>query len=300
MIILKNKNVVITGASSGIGRSTAILLAKSGANIIIAARREKLLQEVVDQCKRHGVKAFYLLVDVTKIDNVQALFEFALSHLGSIDIWINNAGVGSVGEFTKTPIEVHERVIQTNLLGYLYGAYVVIPYFKDKKQGILINNISLGAFIANPYAVAYSASKFAVRGYSEALRAELVDYPQIHVCDIYPSFVDTPGIEHAANFSGKKLRPAPPIFDPDKIAEIIVQVCESPKPTTLVGASGRVARLSHALMPNLFGKWLKRITSFNLRNAEKSKITQGNLFHQIFKGKRIHGGWKRLRSPPFP
>ncbi|MBA2406042.1 MAG: SDR family oxidoreductase, partial [Bdellovibrionales bacterium] len=206
---LSGKNIVITGASSGIGKATAFSLAAKGANLILGARRELLLEEVALECQKYGVKAFHYKTDVTSLDQVNNLFEFAIASLGSVDIWINNAGVGAVGEFTQTPIEVHEQVIKTNLMGHINSAYVIIPYFKNLNKGVLINNISLGAFVPNPFAAAYSASKFGQRGFSEALKYELKDYKDIHVCDVFPAFIDTPGFAHGANFTGKVIKPAP-------------------------------------------------------------------------------------------
>lgn len=288
---LHGKNIVITGASSGIGKATALSLAREGANLVLAARRELLLEEVALECEKFGIKAFPYKTDVTKIDNVANLFEFALEKLGSIDIWINNAGVGAVGDFTQTPLEVHERVIQTNLLGYIYGAYVVMPYFKNEKQGHLINNISIGAFVPNTFATAYSASKFGLRGFSEALKYELVAYPNIHVSDVFPAFIDTPGIIHGANFIGKELRPAPPVYDPYKVANTIVSLCKTPRDKALVGNSGRVARIVHALTPKLLGHSMARTMQGYFKSAKEAKMTEGNLFKPVWRGAGTHGGW---------
>lgn len=293
-VSLSGKNIVITGASSGIGKATALYLAREGANLILAARRELLLDELAIECEKFGVRAVAFKTDVTKRDEVSNLFEFALVELGSIDIWINNAGVGSIGEFEKTPLEVHERVIQTNLMGYLYGAYKVIPYFKSQNRGILINNISLGAFVPNSFATAYSASKFGIRGFSEALKYELVSFPGIHVCDVFPAFIDTPGFLHGANFSGKELRPAPPVYDPFMVAERIVSICKSPRDRSMVGNSGRIARLTNALAPKLMGHSLAKVMQKYFKEAKETDVTVGNLFKPVWRGAGVFGGWKKL------
>lgn len=292
---IKGKNIVITGASSGIGKATALSLARLGANVVLGSRRELLLVEVANECRQFGIKAYAFKTDVTHLDSVQSLLEFALSHLGTIDIWINNAGVGAVGEFTKTPMAIHERVIKTNLVGYMYGAYVVIPYFKDQKQGQLINNISLGAFVPNPFAASYSASKFGLRGFTEALRYELHDYKNIHVSDLFPAFIDTPGIIHGANFVGKQLRPAPPVYDPYRVASTIVSLCQNPRSRVMVGNSGRLAKLVHALTPKLLGTFMAKMIETYLNKAEKAPISQGNLFKPIWRGAGTHGGWRALK-----
>src|SRR5690606_32663764 len=112
---------------------------------------------------------------------------------GRIDVWVNNAGTGAVGLFEDTPIDAHDQVLRVNLMGYLHGAHAVLPHFKRQGEGVLVNLLSLGAWAPTPYAVSYTASKYGLRGYSEALRAELHDWPGIRVCDIFPSVVDTPG-----------------------------------------------------------------------------------------------------------
>jgi short-subunit dehydrogenase len=292
---LKGKNIVITGASSGIGKATALSLARLGANLVLGSRRELLLEEVASECRQFGVKAYAFKTDVTLLDSVQNLLEFALSHLGVVDIWINNAGVGAIGEFTQTPMAVHERVIKTNLVGYMYGAYVVIPYFKDQKRGQLINNISLGAFVPNPFAVSYSASKFGLRGFSEALRYELHEFHNIHVCDLFPAFIDTPGFVHGANFVGRQLRPASPVYDPYLVANSIVSICQHPRDRVMVGASGKVAKLIHALTPRLLGNMMARMIETYLKKAENVPITEGNLFKPVWRGAGTHGGWRALK-----
>eukprot|EP01030_Chromulinospumella_sphaerica_P004158 gene4158-4072_t len=183
-----NKLVVITGASSGIGRAAAHAFASQGARLVLGARDIAALDAVVEECAARGATALAVRTDVTNSEQMRALAEQAAAFGdGRIDIWINNAGVGAVGSFEDTPLEAHEQVLQTDLLGYLRGAYVAWPYFKKQGRGTLINTLSLGSWVAQPYAAAYSASKYGLRGLSEALRGELIGYPDIHVCDIYPA-----------------------------------------------------------------------------------------------------------------
>ena len=282
---LAGKNIVITGASSGIGKTTAIALAAQGANLILAARRELVLEDVAMSCQKIGAEAYYYKTDVTSLDQVNNLFEFALERLGSIDIWINNAGVGAVGEFIKTPMDVHEQVIKTNLIGYMHGAYVALPYFKNQGSGILINNISLGAFVPTPFASAYAASKFGLKGFTEALRAEMFDQKEIYICDVYPAFIDTPGFEHGANFIGRKLKPIPPVYNAQKVADAVVSLCKQPKDKVMVGNSGRVAKVVHAITPKLLGYAMARFMKSYFKGAPEKEKSEGNLFKP---------GWRNL------
>ena len=282
---LSGKNIVITGASSGIGKTTALSLAAQGANLVLAARRELILDDVAMRCQELGVKAYPYKTDVTQLDDVNNLFEFALDRLGTIDIWINNAGVGAVGEFIKTPMEAHEQVIKTNLIGYMHGAYVSLPYFKTAGAGILINNISLGAFVPTPFASAYTASKFGLKGFTEALRAEMHDQKNIYICDVFPAFIDTPGFEHSANYIGKKLKPIPPVYDPQKVADAVVALCKHPKDKIMVGNSGRVAKAVHSMTPNLLGNVMMRFMQTYFKGAPEEEKSEGNLFKP---------GWRNL------
>ena len=189
------------------------------------------------------------MTDVTDAAAVQQLAAATIERFGRIDVWINNAGVGAIGEFTATPVESHDQVIRTNLLGYIHGAHAVLPHFLRQQSGVLINTNSLGGWVPAPFAVAYSASKFGLRGFSEALRAELTPWPHIHVCDVFPAFIDTLGLRHAANYVGRAVQPIPPLYDPRAVARAMVSLARRPRSAVTVGALRRPRGL-----PTLFGR----------------------------------------------
>jgi short-subunit dehydrogenase len=210
---------------------------------------------------------------------------------GKIDVWVNNAGVLAVGRFTDTPIEVIEQVIATNLMGYIYGAHAVLPYFKAQGYGILINNISIGGFLPVPFGVGYSASKYGIRGFSSALKAEVLDYPNIHVCDAYPAFLDSPGIQHAANYTGKAIKPAPPVYDPRRLAMAIVKLAAHPRAEVMVGSVSSLLRFSHGIFPGLTTRIAKMVISTYLNQAKAAQKTNGNIFNTLAFGNSVFGGW---------
>jgi short-subunit dehydrogenase len=294
---LATKTVVITGATSGAGRATALEFARHGAKIVVAGRREEALIEVVDLCREMGGIAIGVPTDVTDPEAMVNLAATANEFGGSIDVWVNNAGVLAAGEFTETPVEVHDRVIEINLMGYIHGAHAVLPYFKRQNHGILINNISVGGWFPVPYGVGYSASKYGLRGFSEALRGELSRYRHIHICDVFPAFLDTPGIQHAANYTGKILQPAPPVYDPQKVARAIVRAAKYPKDSVVIGAVTQLLRLANAVLPKLTRTITAKVIETYLKKAEPAEHTTGNLFQPSEFGTSIHGGWSLQLKP---
>ena len=292
-----NKVIVITGASSGVGRAMAIELAGHGARLVVAARREEALQEVAEECKSLGGDAIAVPTDVRYADTMQELAKAAYRFGGKIDVWINNAGVLAAGPLEQTPAEVHEEVIKTNLLGYIHGAYAVLPYFKQQDFGLLINNISVGGWFPTPYAAAYTASKFGLRGFSESLKGELSAYPHIEVCDLYPGFLDTPGIQHAANFTGHVLKPAPPVYDPRKVARAVVSIIRDPRPSATIGAAAAFLKLAHSGFPVLSRNITAGLIRKYLQQADPIDHTSGNVLQPVDYGRGIDGGWRNVPAP---
>lgn len=288
---LSGKTVVITGASSGVGRAAALEMARQGANVVLAARSENVLHEVAQECEAIGAEALVIPTDVTEAGAVNTLAAKAQHWGGKIDVWINNAGLLAAGAFDETPMSVHEKVIQTNLIGYIHGAHAVLPHFKAQGYGVLINNISVGGWFPTPYAAAYSASKFGLRGFGEALQGELIRYPHIHVCNLYPAFLDTPGIQHAANFTGKVLKPAPPVYDPQTVAKVMAKLALHPRSTKAVGSVSTLLRITHALFPALSRRITAGVINVYLKSADATAYTTGNVLETVEYGTSVHGGW---------
>ena len=287
------KLVVITGASSGIGEASAHAFARKGCNLVLAARNKAALDDVAEVCRRFGCNVLVVPTDVTKPQQVKDLAMRA-AEFGPIDIWVSNVGVGAVGQFHQTPMKSHEQVIKANLIGHMNDAHAVLPFFLRQGYGVFINMISLGGFAAAPYAAAYSASKFGLKGFSEALRAELSEFPKIHVCDIYPAFVDTPGISHGANYVGRELTAPPPVYDARKVARAIVRTSEHPRDATIVGLAAAVVRLAHFLAPSLSTRLMAWAVKVYFRRAPPIAMTDGNLFKPPVVPGGVDGG---LRSP---
>jgi short-subunit dehydrogenase len=291
------KTIVITGASSGAGKAIALEFAPKGHKLVLASRNMAALEETAAECEAMGAMVKCVMTDVSEPTALINLAAVADEFGGKIDVWVNNAGVLAVGSFTDTPIEVIEQVINTNLMGYIYGAHAVMPYFKNQNFGTLINNISIGGFLPVPYGVGYSASKFGIRGFSSALKAELLDYPDIHVCDAYPAFLDSPGIQHAANYTGKALKPAPPVYDPRRLAMAIVSLAENPRAELMVGSVSSILRYAHNLFPRLTTSAANLVISGYLKQAKATTKTNGNIFNTLPFGNSVFGGWGPAGKP---
>lgn len=288
---IKQTTIVITGASSGIGRAIALEFAKEHAHLVLAARQEENLLEIVQECQRLGAEAKAVPTDSTDLEAMQNLAEKAIEAFDQrIAVWVNCAGIGTVGDFLETPLDAHLQVIKTNLFGYIHGCYAVLPHFKEAGTGIIINLNSLGAFIPLPFATGYSASKFGLLGFMEALRGELSDEPNIHVCDLYPVSVDTPGYLHAANFTGTTLKPVKPLIAPEVVARTAVELAKHPKAQTSLGWPSALARVGYTVFPKLSRNLVGQLFREYFRIGSPSPITEGHIFEPHRERGRISDG----------
>ncbi|PZU79190.1 MAG: short-chain dehydrogenase [Chryseobacterium sp.] len=226
---LKGKTVVITGASSGVGRAITEVFALEGCQLVLAARGKEALEETLRLCEDLEAKAIAVSTDVSKYEDVQHLTKEALETFGRIDFWVNNAGVMASGRFEEIPMDVHEQVIRTNLFGYMHGAYCVLPIFKKQEEGVLINNVSIGGFMPAPYSAVYSSTKFGIRGMMECLHGEISDFPDIHIANLYPQIQRSTGNMHSAKYSGLDFKIPPFASDPRDTASKILQLAKHPQ-----------------------------------------------------------------------
>lgn len=186
---IKDKVVLITGASSGIGESIAIELAKSGAKVVLGARRECRLESLASQIRESNGEVEYAVTDVTKRADLNNLVKLALDKFGKLDVLINNAGVSQLSRIDDLDVEGWEEMIDINIKGVLYGIASAMPVFKEQGFGHIINIISTSGIKIVPLQGVYAATKNAVRTLSEALRQE--SNGKYRVTGISPGFVKT-------------------------------------------------------------------------------------------------------------
>lgn len=289
----KDKVVVITGASSGIGRATALTLAKKGADLVLASRREEPLDELARECEALGVRCLVVPTDVSDAAAVRALAAQAVHGFGRIDAWVNNAGVYLMGRIEETPDDAFRQVMETNFFGTVYGSRAALAQFRHQGRGTLINISSIYGSAPGPYVSAYASSKFAVRGFSASIRQEF-EGTGIHVCTILPASVDTPLWNHSANYTGWRVRPVEPIYSPERVARAIVRVLAKPRRELFIGPSHRALALLHTLAPAAAEKTLRASTDKRHFERQRQPRTPGNVFRSVDSSASLRGGY---RSP---
>jgi NAD(P)-dependent dehydrogenase (short-subunit alcohol dehydrogenase family) len=249
---LHEQVVVITGASSGIGRETALRFAKAGAKVVLGARNAAALQDVASEIHDHGGQALGITTDISDWDAAQRLAQEAMDSFGRIDIWVNDAGVTVYGLVEEVPIEEFEKVINVNLLGTIYGVKAALPHMRKQGFGTIINIGSVLSTRSIPLQSAYCASKFGVRGFTDALRMELMrEKANINVTLILPSSMNTPLFEHARSHMDSEPMPIPPVYDPSEVADAIVHAAAHPSRDVYVGGAGKMFALMERVSPSL-------------------------------------------------
>ena len=276
-----NKVVVIVGASSGMGRATALLLAKKGAHLVLAARREEPLEELARECTDMGASCHVMPIDISDATAARALADEAVRAFGHIDVWLNIAGVYCVGQLEETPDAAFRRVMDINFFGTVNGSRVAVAQFRRQGYGTLINTGSVFSRVTSPYVSAYIASKFAVRGFTSSLRQELQG-TGIHVCTVLPAAIDTPLWTHTANYSGLRIKPPAPLYTPERVAHAMVRLLARPKHEVVVG--GPVSRL--------YERSMAAVGEVNQFQHRLQGHTSGNLFRPMAEGTGARGGFR--------
>lgn len=289
---IQDATIVIAGASSGFGRGAALELARQGANVVVAARRTDLLDELVNEIRSEGGEAFAITTDVTDKDDVENLARRTVEQYGRIDVWVNNVGVGAIGYFWDIPLEVHAGVVDVNLKGLIYGAHVALDRFMKQQGGTLINTGSIDSEVPLALQNTYAATKAAVLSLSRTLNEELRlsgHADRIKVATIMPWAVDTPWWTHAANYSGHAPRMTA-MDDPSLVVKEIVKACTDPKEEVPVGLKARASNVSHHIAPDLTERMSADVARKESEKGMKTEHTNGAVFAPMEEGRTIDGG----------
>ena len=289
---LAGKVVVVTGASSGIGRGTALRLAALGARVVLAARRGDVLEEVAGQIAADGGTALAVETDVSDATAVERLGRAAVEAFGCIDVWVNDVGVGALGLFWDVPVEDHARVVDVNVNGVVYGMHVALRQFRRQGWGAVLTVGSVESEVPLAYQSSYAASKAAVLSLGRSLAEELRltgEDATISVGTVLPWAVDTPWWEHAANYTGHAPRMLA-MDDTSVVVDTIVDACLDPAGEHRAGGKAAVAGVSHDLFPGLTKRLSAKIIDAELERGSRVPDTRGALHEPMPEGTAVDGG----------
>lgn len=227
--------IIVTGASSGIGAAVARLFASQGYRVVLAARRLERLESLAEEINAGGGQSLVVATDLFKFEDIQKLVAVTISEFGQVDVLVNNAGFGRLKWLEQLdPVRDIQEQLQINLAATILVAREVLPHMIARRKGHILNMASLGGFIATPTYTAYSASKFGVRGFTEALRREVGVYG-IHVTGVYPGGVRTEFKQHTgSDRKTGRTTPASLRLEPEEVARAVLNAVRRPKRTVIM------------------------------------------------------------------
>lgn len=272
---VKLKNVseqvmVITGATSGIGLTTARMAATRGACLVLASRNEEALAKLASEINQSGGRAAYVVADVGNEGDVRKIAAEALNQFGGFDTWVNNAGVSVYGKLEDVPTNDMRQVVETNFWGTVYGSLIAAKQLKAQ-GGAIINIGSTLSDRAIPLQGIYCASKHAVKGFTDALRMELeADKAPVSVTLVKPAAIDTPYKEHARNYLAVEPENPPPVYAPETVAETILHCAENPVRDVYVGGAGKALAAVAEYAPRLTDLVMESTMLGQTRSGEPS------------------------------
>ena len=271
--------VVITGATCGIGLTTARMAAEQGATLVLAARNGAALDKLAQELAADEVPVATVVADVGNPADVARIGETAIAHFGRIDTWVNNAGVSVFGRLEEVQPEDHRRVFETNFWGVVNGSLEALKYMKTR-GGALINLGSEVSDRAVPLQGMYSASKHAIKGFTDALRMELAhDKVPVSVTLIKPAAVDTLFAMHAKNYMEREPALPPPIYAPELVAQAILYAAQHPKRDVFVGGAAKAVSVGGFHLPALMDKYMASAMFKQQKSDAPARRERANALH---------------------
>ncbi len=289
--------VVLMGASSGIGRETALRFAKRGARVVVSARGQEGLDSLAEEIRRDGGEGMAMVADTSDFGQVKAVADRAVEEYGRLDTWVHLAAVGLFATFEETTPEEFERVIDVNLMGQVYGAMAALPHLKRESRGALIHISSVEAKRSLPFHSAYGASKHGIDGFLESLRVELKreGWP-ISVTQVMPGTINTPFFDKGRTKLGVKPVGIPPIYEPETVANIILYAAEHPARDLVSGGAAQALILNQRLSPRMLDALLTTRAGFSPQKTDepRSEDDPDNLYAPIHGHDTAKNGFRAL------
>ena len=253
------QTIVITGASAGVGRATAHAFAAPGVQIGLIARGTTGLQAAAAEVEKTGAKALALPLDMADPDAVEAAAERVENHFGPIDIWVNCAMTTIFAPFHRIKPEEYRRATEVTYLGFVYGTMAALKRMRERNRGTIVQVGSALSYRAVPLQSAYCGAKFAIRGFTDSLRTELLhDGVDVHLVMVQMPALNTPQFNWARNKLSRRPQPIPPIFQPEIAADAIVYAAKSRRREIWVGRSSVKAIVGNKLFPGLLDRYLAK------------------------------------------
>ena len=280
--------IVITGASSGIGLATVRMAAERGAKLVLVSRDGEDLEQAAGQVRSLGAEVAIVVGDVADEATMQQAAQIALERFGRVDTWVNNAGVSVYGRLEEVAVEDARRLFETNYWGVVHGSLAALPHLK-KQGGALINVGSVVSDTAMPLQGHYSASKHAVKGFTDALRIEVEkDEAPVSITLIKPTAIDTPYNEHARNYMDVEPKFPPPVYAPKVVAKAILACAERPMRDVYVGGGAKVMATMERWAPRFADRY-KQAFVFEQQRARHPRDNEDTLHGPVPGDSRVRG-----------
>jgi short-subunit dehydrogenase len=289
------RTVIVTGASSGIGRATAHLLADQGARLVLAARSPESLELTRQECVGRGAAGVLVVpTDVADADEVERLFARASGELGTVDGVVHAAAVLAYGRFVDVPRDVFDRTLATNITGTANVARQALRTFQVHERGSLVVLGSVLSKMAAPLMSPYGTSKWAVQGLVRTLQIEARQMPGIEVSLVSPGGVNTPIYDQAGSYTGHPGHPPPPVYSPERVARRVVAALDQPERDANVGVANRLMVLGFRALPGVYDGLVGPMMRLLGQSRAAVDDHPGNVHEPVPALEEVRGRWPRV------
>lgn len=291
---MTGRTVLVTGATSGIGRATAHLLADRGDRLVLAARSEDTLEQTRQECVARGAADVLVVpTDVADGKAVSSLFDRAGEAFGGVDGVVHAAAVLAYGYFTEIPADVFDRTIATNVLGTANVAREALQAFEEQDGGSLVVLGSVLSKMVAPYMTPYGTSKWAVQGLVRTLQVEARRTPGIDVSLVSPGGVNTPIYDQAGSYTGHAGHPPPPVYSPERVAREVVDALDNPERDVNVGIANPLMVFGFRALPGVFDAMVSPLMRLLGQSRAEVDPHPGNVHEPVPEREAVHGRWPR-------